>query len=137
MITLANIRDWLKTFEIAENYYNYYIGKLDNKKDKSIGVYSLNKSNLPVIALGGLENTTYNIKSVSVLIHWTKNADETEKAAFDLFDKLLSIKNVQINGIQIYYLKLNVSEPIDVGTDDKGVYERVIEFDLYYKRSEN
>lgn len=134
MITLANIRDWLKTFEIAENYY---IGKLDNKKDKSIGVYSLNKSNLPVIALGGLENTTYNIKSVSVLIHWTKNADETEKAAFDLFDKLLSIKNVQINGIQIYYLKLNVSEPIDVGTDDKGVYERVIEFDLYYKRSEN
>lgn len=134
MITLANIRDWLKTFEIAENYY---IGKLDNKKDKSIGVYSLNKSNSPVIALGGLENTTYNIKSVSVLIHWTKNADETEKAAFDLFDKLLSVKNVQINGIQIYYLKLNVSEPIDVGTDDKGVYERVIEFDLYYKRSEN
>lgn len=134
MITLANIRDWLKTFEIAENYY---IGKLDNKKDKSIGVYSLNKPNSPVIALGGLENTTYNIKSVSVLIHWTKNADETEKAAFDLFDKLLSIKNVQINGIQIYYLKLNVSEPIDVGTDDKGVYERVIEFDLYYKRSEN
>lgn len=134
MITLANIRDWLKTFEIAENYY---IGKLDNKKDKSIGVYSLNKSNLPVIALGGLENTTYNIKSVSVLIHWTKNADETEKAAFDLFDKLLSVKNVQINGTQIYYLKLNASEPIDVGTDDKGVYERVIEFDLYYKRSEN
>lgn len=134
MITLANIRDWLKTFEIAENYY---IGKLDNKKDKSIGVYSLNKPNSPVIALGGLENTTYNIKSVSVLIHWTKNADETEKAAFDLFDKLLSIKNVQINGIQIYYLKLNVSEPIDVGTDDKGVYERVIEFGLYYKRSEN
>ncbi len=131
MITLANVRDWLKTFNIAENYY---IGKLDNKQDKSIGVYSLKQSTSPVIAIGGVENSTYNIKSVSVLIHWNKNADETEKAAYQIFDKLLNIKNLQINNTQIYYLKLNVSEPIDVGTDDKGVYERVIEFDLYFKR---
>lgn len=132
MITLADIRDWLKGLEAAEHYY---IGKLDNKRDKSVGVYSLNRSAPPVTAIGGAEQSTYNIKPVSVLIHWNKNADETEKAALNLFNKLLNIKNFQINGTQIYYIKLNVPEPVDVGTDEKGVYERVIEIDLYYKRS--
>lgn len=129
MITLANIRDWLKTISNAENYY---IGKLDNKQDKSIGVYSLRRSAPPITALGN--NSTYDIKSVSVLIHWTKNADEAEQAALQLLDSLRNLRNLTINNTSIYCLKLNVAEPVDVGTDDKGVYERVIEFDLYYER---
>lgn len=133
MITLAQVRDWLKTFDIAEHYY---IGKLDNKLDKSIGVYSLKRSSPPTIALGGLRNTTYDIKSISVLIHWNKNADETEKAAYQLFDKLLKLTSFQIGDTFVYYLKLNVPETVDVATDEKGVYERVIEFDLYYERND-
>lgn len=27
-----------------------------------------------------------------------------------------------------------ISEPIDVGTDDKGIYEQVIEVKFYYER---
>ena len=29
---------------------------------------------------------------------------------------------------------MQVPEPVDVGTDDKGIYERVIWFDIYYER---
>ena len=29
-----------------------------------------------------------------------------------------------------------VPEPMDVGTDNKGVYERVIEFKIYYERND-
>lgn len=130
MITLANIRDWLKTIITAKHYY---IGKLDNKQDKSIGVYALKRAGSPVTALGN--NSTYDVKSISVLIHWTKNADETEQAALQLFNSLRNLKNLTINNTPVYYLKLNVAEPIDVGTDDKGVYERVIEFEIYYERS--
>ena len=35
-MTLSEIRDWLKTLGIAENCY---IGRLDNKKERSLGVY--------------------------------------------------------------------------------------------------
>lgn len=59
MITLANIRDFIKGFDFADNYY---IGKLDNKKDKSIGVYSLKRSEPPVTAIGG--QSTYDIIGV-------------------------------------------------------------------------
>lgn len=51
MIELADVRDWLKTLGSAEHYY---IGKLDAKQDKSIGVYSRATTGTPPgIALGG------------------------------------------------------------------------------------
>ncbi len=129
MITLANIRDWLKTFEIAEHYY---IGKLDNKQDKSLGVYTLKRSESPTTAIGG--ESTYDIIGVSLLLHWNNNADETEITARRIYEKLRTIKNISINYAQIYMIQLLVPEPIDVGTDDKGIYERVIEMKIYYER---
>ena len=129
MITLANIRDFIKSFGFAENYY---IGKLDNKKDKSIGVYSLKRSEPPVNAIGG--ESTYDIIGVSLLIHWTNNADETEITARQLYEKLRTVKDVEINNTQIDMIQLLVPEPVDVGTDEKGIYERVIEMKLYYER---
>ena len=38
MIALSDIRDWLKSFNLFDNYY---IGRLDQKKNNSLGVYNL------------------------------------------------------------------------------------------------
>lgn len=40
------------------------------------------------------------------------------------------------NDHHIDYLYLAVPEPVDIGTDDKGIYESVIWIDLYYQRKE-
>lgn len=133
MITLANVREWIKQFDIGENFY---IGKLDNKKDKLIGVYPLKRSGPPVMAVGGLKNSSYNIKPISVLMHWNKNADETEQAAYSLFKAIQKAEDIRMGNVQIYYVDLKVPEPVWVGTDDKGVYEYVIEFDIYYERND-
>lgn len=129
MITLANIRDFLKRFDL---FKHYYIGKLDNKQDKSLGIYSLKRSEPPITAIGG--DSSYDIKGVSLLIHYNNNADETEIAALRLFEKLRTVKDVTIGNTQIYMIQLLMPEPVDVGTDDKGVYERVIEMKIYYER---
>lgn len=129
MITLVNIRDFLKRFDLFEHYY---IGKLDNKQDKSLGIYSLKRNDPPVTAIGG--DSSYDIKGVSLLIHYNNNADETEIAALRLFEKLRTVKDVTIGNTQIYMIQLLMPEPVDVGTDDKGVYERVIEMKIYYER---
>lgn len=131
MLTLAEVKDWLKTFDIGEYFY---IGKLDNKKEKSIGVYQRKNTDSPVMAIGGLENKKYEVKPISVLLHWNNNANDTEKAALSLFEKLLNTSDLVIGQTHINYIRLMVSEPQDVGTDDKGIYERVIWFDLYYER---
>lgn len=131
MVDLAGIRDWLKTLGVGRSFY---IGKLDAKKEKSIGVYQRQDSGAPIIALGGLDNTKYDRKAVSVLVHWTRNAKDAEVAARTLFDRLLAAQDVTINDTRINIIAPQVPEPQDVGTDDSGVYERVIWFDLYYER---
>lgn len=133
MIGLSDVRDWLKTFGVGQSFS---IGKIDNKKEKSIGVYQRKGGSTPRMALGGLAQTGYDIKSVSVLIHWNKNAKETEEAAGELFEKLRNARDIAIGGVSIFMLSLEVAEPQDVGTDDGGVYEQVIWFDLYVERQE-
>ena len=133
MLALNDIRQYISGLGIAEDG-NVYIGKLDNKKQKSIGVYSRPANGTPGIALGGLECTTYAIKPVSLLVHWNKSKDETERAARELFEKLLNVSSLDIGDTHINYLRLMVPEPQDVGTDDNGVYEYVIWLDLIYQR---
>lgn len=133
-MTLSDVRDWLKTLAPAGHYY---IGKLDRKEDKSLGVYSRASTGTPpTTALGGLASTKTAVKRVSLLLHWNNNAKETEAAAQELFDRLRAAENIRIGGHRADYLRLLVPEPVDVGTDETGVYERVIWMDVYYERIE-
>lgn len=162
MLGLADIKDWLikldtKTVadinkmavkevndlsikQLFKSGYiiadHIYIGKLDNKKEKSIGVYQLQTSNPPNIAIGGLGNTQIFEKPVSILIHWNKNAKETELKALELYYKLLNSRNFTINDNKVNYIRLLEPEPVDVGTDSGNVYERVIRAIFYYKKEE-
>lgn len=130
LLTLAEIRDWLKQFNAAQNYY---IGKLDNKKQYSIGVYQRRTNSEPRIAIGGRDLSCYDVKSISILIHHNTNANETEKRAMYLYNQILNSHDVVIGDTSIPLIKLLSNEPIDVGTDDNNVYERVIELDIYYE----
>ncbi len=134
MITLAEVRDWIKTFNVANNYY---IGKIDNKQENSIGIYQRKTIDGPRVAIGGRSLTSYDVKSISILIHWNKNANETEKRAQYLYNRLFEAESVVIGGTPIKMIALLQNEPVDVGTDDNNVYERVIELDLYYEREGN
>lgn len=133
MLALKDIRQYISGLGIAADD-NVYIGKLDNKKQKSIGVYSRPTSGPPNIALGGLGYTTYDIKPISLLVHWTKSKDETETTAYGLFEKLRNVSSLTIGDIHINCLRLMVPEPQDVGTDNNGVYEYVIWLDFIYQR---
>lgn len=131
-MTSAEIRDWLKTLDVAEHYY---IGRLDNKKEKSLGVYGKARSGPPVMAIGGAENSSYDIKSVSLLLHWNRNMNETEEAAQRLWNCLFCVTGVDVpSGSHIQYIQPNVPEPVAVGTDDSGIYEYVIEINIYFRR---
>ena len=133
MLKIADIRGWIASLGIAADN-RVYIGKLDNKQQKSIGVYGRNGSGSPGIALGGLECTTYDTKRLSLLVHWTTRKAESEVAAYELFEKLRNVSSLDIGDTHINYLRLMVPEPQDVGTDEGGVYEYVIWLDLIYER---
>lgn len=133
MLDLKDIREYISGFQITDDS-NVYIGKLDNKKQKSVGVYSRKQEGKPVNSLGGLDCTTYGIRSVSLLLHWNKSQTESETAAYELYEKLRGSRPVTIGDTAINFISLQIPEPVDVGTDDNGVYEYVIWLDFIYER---
>lgn len=129
-MTTAEFKDFCKT--LKTKFDNYYCGRLDGKKNHSLGVYSLrNDCKIP---LGGESNKKTFEESYSLLIHWDNNYNNTEIKARELQNELQTIQNVTFGDYDINFIKLSFTEPIDVSSDDKGIFERVIELTVYYSK---
>lgn len=133
MLGIGDVRDYIAGLGIVDNT-NVYCGKLDDKKNKIIGVYNNNKQRPVQMAVGGLNNSSYRIKSVSILVHWNTSVRDTEKTSEQLYNMLRDMNHITINDTKVFFTKMLVDEPVDVGTDDKGIFESVIELDIYYER---
>lgn len=133
MMQLSDVRDWIATLGVAASE-NVYSGKLPDKQQKSIGVYNRTGSGYPVTALGGYEASSYDIKRISLLVHWTAKQREAESTALKLFELLRALGPFELSGKKVWCVRLEVPEPQDVGTDDTGIFEYVIWFDLIYER---
>ena len=75
MLKTTDIREWIASLGIAEDEH-VYMGKLDNKQQKSIGVYSRSSSGPPNIALGGVDYTSYDVRPISLLVHWSRRVKQ-------------------------------------------------------------
>lgn len=128
-MTLAEVREWLKT---QTNCPNWYIGKIDGSKEQCIGLYNI-AGPAPHIALGGLVNTGYAMKAISILVHWGKNADVAEQKAQEVYNCMFG-KAATIGGKKVILFKMRTSEPVSIGTDEKNIYEYVIETIIYHER---
>ena len=133
MLKTTDIREWIASLGIAEDEH-VYMGKLDNKQQKSIGVYSRSSSGPPNIALGGLDYTSYDVRPISLLVHWNRSKPESEAAAYKLFETIRNVSSLDIGDTHINCIRLMVPEPQDVGTDDNGIYEYVIWLEFIYQR---
>ena len=130
MVTLANIRDWLKSFGLFDNYY---IGRLDTKKKNSLGIYNLQDTGRREV-IGGLKK--YEKKGVSLLIHGDANKAKTEQKAFELYNALETIGDdkKRIGNKKVCFVQWLNNEPIDVDQDADSVYEYVIEMNIYFEK---
>ncbi|KOF56618.1 MULTISPECIES: minor capsid protein [Clostridium] len=126
---LSEIRDWLKT---KTNSPNWYIGKIDATKEQCIGIYNT-QGPAPNIALGGLANTSYATKAISILVHWGNNANIAEEKAQEIYNIFFG-QGAVINNTRAIKFDMRTDEPVSVGTDDNGIYEYVVNLIIYYER---
>lgn len=132
---LEDVHALVKSFGLVEDG-RCYMGKLDAKMERSVGVYNLNRVSPYRTAIGGEKNRSYGVKRVSFLVHWDKSPRNAEKAALELFTRLEGTRNAVVNGKKILFAAMLTDAPVDVGTDDEGIYEMVIETEFYYERGE-
>ena len=125
---LEELKDYLKTLDLADYYY---VGKIDNKREKVIGVYSM-ANGTRVEAIG--KQSSYDKAGFRILVHWNKNAVETEETARAIYEALRYITNTEMGDLYVYYLDLDMGEPVFLGTDQENVYEYHISGTIYYRR---
>ncbi len=128
---LNDVKDYVSSLGLAEHVY---MGKMDSKLDRSVGVYNSKNGRVYKTAIGGPHMSSYGTKQVTILIHWNRSPRETERAAKELFEKLANASEVNVNDQKIKFIQPLTEEPVDVGTDDSGIYEMVIEAAVIYER---
>ena len=128
-MSLKEVKDWLKGYIEADNWK---IGSYENSKDKTICVRNLT-SNRNKIAVGGLKNTSTGVKGISIVVHWNKNPDETERISNEIY-ALFYGQKPKIADYQCVLCDMRSDEAISLGTDANGVYEYVIEMWITYRR---
>ena len=129
-MTLADVRDYVESLKLADHVY---MGKMPDKQDKSIGVYNSKHQHAYSTAIGGPDLQSYGTKYVTLLVHWTRSPRETEEAAAALFEAVRKAREVTINNATVKFIQ-PLYEIQDVGTDDAGIYEMVIEAAVIYQK---
>lgn len=127
---LSDIRDYIDSMNLAEHVY---MGKMDAKQKKSIGVYNSKHQHAYSVAIGGPELESYGTKYVTLLVHWNESPRDTEKATVSLFNAVRTAREININNETIKFIQ-PLYEIQDVGTDDAGIYEMVIEAAVIYEK---
>src|SRR5690606_30592136 len=129
-MTLDDVVSWLET---VVDCPKWYIGKIDAKQERCIGLYNTTGAP-PRLAVGGISATGYVVKAISILVHWGRNADVAERKAQEIYDSLFGLSNVTVGGKRVVMFRLPQPQPISVGADEQGIYEYVIEVHIYHER---
>lgn len=126
----VKVKDYLKT--VIKDCDKWYIGKVDENQEKAIAIYS-NRRNLAKTS--NFKNLqSYGILPITLLLRWTKNYNTAETKANDIYE-LLDCSSFFIDD---YRCNINClyDGPIDLGSDENGVYKFSIELNLLYRKGE-
>ena len=126
----VKVKDYLKT--IIKDCDKWYVGKMDENQEKAIVIYS-NKRNLAKLS-DFKKLQSYGILPITLLLRWTKNYNTAETKASDIYE-ILDCSSFFIDD---YKCNINClyDGPIDLGSDENGVYKFSIELNLLYRKGE-
>ena len=130
---LSEIRDWLKTRLSWTT--SWTIGKLDSTQEQTMCLYNQPDRSGTGIAIGGLPATRTACKKVSLVIRWGRDANAAEIKANAVYALLQAINNITIGTNHVDCIRLSSPTPIPLDTDSNGVYEYLIEMEIFHERS--
>lgn len=126
MLLLKDLLEYMK--KLFPDVEKWGIGLIDRNAPKVIGLYS-RKGRLRPQAIGG---ASYDIKSVTLLVHWGRSYTEAERQAYSIYRKLIETSSREQIGNHSCWFDI-FSEPVCIDRDEHGNYEFVLDFDVYYR----
>lgn len=126
--TNKQVAEWLKTKDATTLFFRSGINK---DLAQCVGIYSRRNGRNQPRAVGG--QSSYGIKALTFLVHWTANADTCEEKAQQLIDLFRTAGTTEVIGSNTGYF-LALQDPVDVGRDEKGIFERTFDIDFIYRK---
>lgn len=127
-MTIKQFIAWLKIKAPGVSFFNSCI---DKNLAQCVGVYARKNGPAQPQAVGG--RSSYGIKAITLLVHWTTNADTCEIKANEILELFRTAGTSETIGTTTGYF-LAPNDPIDVGTDDAGIFEKTFDVNLYYRK---
>lgn len=126
----VKVKDYLKT--VISECEKWYIGKMDENQEKAIAIYSNRRQLDSISKFKNLQS--YGILPITLLLRWTKNYNLAETKANDIYE-LLDCSSFFIDDYRCN-IDCLYDGPIDLGSDENGVYKFSIELNLLYRKGE-
>lgn len=126
----VKVKDYLKT--VISECEKWYIGKMDENQDKAITIYTNRRKTDKISDFKKLQS--YGILPITLLLRWTKNYNLAETKANNIYE-LLDCSSFFIDDYRCN-IDCLYDGPIDLGSDENGVYKFSIELNLLYRKGE-
>ena len=125
----VKFKDYLKTIIDCPVWS---IGAMDENQEKAIAIYANRRQSDSLSKYKELQS--YGILPITLLLRWTKNYNTAETKATDIYE-LLDCSSFFIDD---YKCNINClyDGPIDLGSDENGIYKFSIELNLLYRKGE-
>lgn len=131
-MTLMQIVEWLSE-NIPEIDDCCTVGTIDGKREKAVGVYSRKPSGRQRMCIGGPEQTRYQIKAVTILVHWTISVGKAEAKAQEIYDALYGLRDCWMGGTRVISADPGAGV-VPAGKDSKGIAEYIVNMDFVHEK---
>lgn len=129
-LSTLKFKDYLKN--LISDCNNWFIGKMDENQEKAIAIYTNRRQIETISQFKNLQ--TYGILPITLLLRWTKNYNLAEAKANAIYE-LLDCSSFFIEERNCF-IKCLYEGPINLGSDENGVFKFSIELNLLYKEGE-
>ena len=108
---------------------------INRNRERAIGVFLREGRAAKVGTVGGIENASYEVVRVTLLVRWGRDGGVAEKKSVEIYCAVAE-RRLEHDSRKGFMVAVN-DAPVWLGLDERGIFETVIDFDLYAEKEEN
>ena len=101
---------------------------IGRNRERAIGVFPREGRAARETAIGGIENRSFEVTRVTLLLRWGRDGCAAEAKAAEIYAALAERDE------DFGFVRAVNAAPVWLGMDERGIYEYVIDFDVYVKK---
>ncbi|MCL2398010.1 MAG: minor capsid protein [Defluviitaleaceae bacterium] len=108
---------------------------IGRNRERAIGVFAREGRAARQTAIGGCENRSFEVVRVTLLLRWGRDGDVAATKGLEIYEILAERDGIDFDG-RVGFVRAVNAGPVWLGMDERGIFEFVIDFDVYIEKEE-